>query len=98
MKNVGERIKKVRTILKMSQQDLANELNVTKQAISNIENSKCAPSLALLSKLLIDYNVNLNFIIGNLGAVFLEDKKTNQSIRDSIMDEVMKMLDERGIK
>ena len=70
MKNTGERIKRVRTILKMSQQDLANELNVTKQAISNIENSKCAPSLALLSKLLVDYNVNLNFIIGNVGAVF----------------------------
>jgi len=97
MDNTGLRIKKIRQLLKKSQQELANELGVTKQAISNIENNKCAPGLNLLSKLLIDYNVNCNFIIAGVGSVFINDKESNKSLRLSILNEVEQMLDARGI-
>ena len=97
MSNTGARIKKIRLMLKKSQQNLADELNVTKQAISNIETGKCSPSPQLLSKLLIDYGVNINFIIGEVGSVFIEDEKCTQSLKNQILKEVENMLIERGI-
>ncbi len=95
--NAGLRIKKVRQLLNKSQQELADELNITKQAVSNIETGKSAAGLNLLSKLLIDYGINLNYIIGGVGSIFLEDEKTSQSLKNSILKEVEKMLTERGI-
>lgn len=95
--NIAQRIKKTRLLLNKSQQELANELDITKQAISNIETGKCSAGVNLLSKLLIDYNVNLNYIIGGVGSVFIENKKTTESLKDTILDEVEKLLAERGI-
>ena len=93
----GLRIKKVRQLLNKSQQELADELNITKQAISNIETGKSCAGLNLLSKLLIDYGVNLNYIIGGIGNIFLQDENTANSLKQSILNEVEKMLTERGI-
>ena len=98
MKNIGSRIKKVRQLLKKSQQELADELKVTKQAISNVETDKCAPSITLLSKLLLDYNINLNYLIGAKGSVYINDDKSSKTIRASILKEVEKMLSDRGIE
>ena len=96
--NVGNRIKKVRQMLNKSQQELADELGVTKQAISNIETGKSAPGLNLLNKLLFDYGVNLNYIIGGLGNILVDkDNSVGNSLKESILNEVEKMLEERGI-
>ena len=96
--NSSQRIKKVRQLLNKSQQNLADELNITKQAISNIETGKCAPSLNLLSKLLVDYSVNLNYIIAGIGEMFLNNETSNFELKKSIMNEVERMLKERGIE
>ena len=98
--STGLRIKKVRQLLNLSQQELADKLSITKQAISNIETGKSSAGLNLLSKLLIDYNVNLNYVIGGVGDIFLADGNSefNNSVKNSILKEVEKMLDERGIK
>lgn len=95
--NSSQRIKKVRQLLGKSQQALADELGITKQAISNIETGKCAPGLNLLSKLLIDYNINLNYIVAGIGSVFLDNENSNNDLKNSILKEVEKMLEERGI-
>lgn len=97
MEHIGNRIKNVRKILKKSQEDLAHELNLTKQAISNIETSKSSPSMALLSKLLLDYDVNLNYIVCGIGDIFITNEKTHKSLRASLIKEVEQLLDSRGI-
>ena len=97
MEHIGTRIKKIRKLLDKSQEELANELNVTKQAISNIENSKSAPGINLLSKLLIDYDININYIIAGIGDVFITKEKTYQSIKKSLIEEVELFLEARGI-
>ena len=95
--SIGLRIKKIRQLLGKSQQELADEINITKQAISNMETDKSAPSINLLSKLLLDYGVNLNFVIGGSGCVFLSDETPKTSLKDTILKEVEQMLVERGI-
>ena len=65
--------------------------------ISNIETAKSAPGINLLSKLLLDYNVNLNYIIGGMGDIFITKDKTYESLRASLIKEVELFLDNRGI-
>ncbi len=97
MKHIGSRIKHIRKILNKSQEELACELSLTKQAISNIETSKSLPSMALLSKLLIDYDINLNYIVSGIGDIFISKEKTYKSLRNSLIKEVEEFLDSRGI-
>ena len=48
---VGVKIKQMRKKNKMSQDDLATQINLTKSHISKIENGKATPSLVTLSKI-----------------------------------------------
>ena len=94
---LGTRLKEVRTDLKKSQEQLALELGVTKQAISNIENSKSMPSIQFLSKLAIDYNVNLNYLICGIGKMYNLNQEENDDIKASVIAQVEQLLNERGI-
>ncbi len=98
MKNIGKRVKQIRELLKISQETLANELGITKQAISNIEHSKCYPNIALLHKLYTDYGVNINYIITGRGDIYVDNNSSKQSLKKSLLKEVEHFLDSRGIK
>lgn len=98
MKKIGIRIREIRNILKKSQQELADELNITKQAISNVENGKCSPSISLLGKLNIDYHVNLNYLFSGIGNVFIASDESEDNLKKALLEEVEKFLNARGIK
>lgn len=97
MECIGIRFKNIRKILKKSQDELAIELGVTKQAISNIENAKSMPGLTLLNKLLTSYDVNLNYLVAGIGDIFTEKEKTYKTLRNTLIKEVEELLDSRGI-
>jgi len=97
MQHIGIRFKNIRNLLKKSQEELAAELGVTKQAISNIENSKSMPGMTTLRKLLVDYDISLNYLIGGIGDIFTQKDKTFQTLRKSLIKEVEQLLDTRGI-
>jgi len=98
MNYIGLRFKEIRKLLAKSQEALANDLSVTKQAISNIENSKSSPSISILCKLQVDFNVNLNYLIAGFGNVFVDDVDNNSSLKKTILEEVENMLNSRGVK
>ncbi len=98
MNLIATRLKNVRKLLNKSQDDIAKELNVTKQAISNVENAKSAPSIQYLRKLLLDYSVNINYILSGSGDVFLKNDEMYNNLRKSLIREVEQLLDARGIK
>lgn len=50
--------------MNMSQVDLANVLNVTKQSISNWENSNIQPSIDMLIRLAEYFNVSTDYLLG----------------------------------
>ncbi len=97
MNMIGNRFKTIRKILNKSQEQFAKELSVSKQAISNIENSKSLPSTSLMSKLLIDYNININYLLSGIGETFVHRKASDLNLKNSIMQEVEKFLEKRGI-
>ena len=97
MNKIGQRMKAIRKLLNKSQEQFAADLLVSKQAISNIENSKSMPSVLLLNKLLIDHNVNINYLLSGIGEMFNMPKEIDGSLKDSILKEVEKYLENRGI-
>ena len=48
----GDKIKQLRTVYGLTQEELANRCELTKSYISQLENNKTSPSLATLSQIL----------------------------------------------
>lgn len=63
MNNIGKNIKKFREDNNITQDKLAEEMNVTRQAISNWENAKTQPDIDTIFKLSQIFNVSVEEII-----------------------------------
>ena len=60
---VGVKIKQMRKKNKMSQDDLASQINLTKSHISKIENGKATPSPVTLSKIAEIFDVPMAWFV-----------------------------------
>lgn len=67
---LNTQIKKLRTSMGISQVDLAKQLGVTKQSVSNWENDNIQPSIDMLVRIALFFNVSTDYMLG------LETKKT----------------------
>lgn len=56
-------LKKVRKKLKLNQQKVALDLNISREALSHYENGKRQPSLEMLIKMSKYFNVSINYLI-----------------------------------
>ena len=56
---LGKKIKQMRTVLGLTQEELANRCELTKSYISQLENDKTSPSLATLTQILEVLGTNL---------------------------------------
>ena len=65
MATYSERIKELRTMRGMSQQDLADLLDLNKVTISQYERGARKPDLNVLTALSDIFNVSVNYILGN---------------------------------
>ena len=76
-KKIGKRISERRKIKNLTQQELANELNVTNRTIINWESGKCLPDYSLLLPLCKELDISINELLTGE-----EDKeqKTNATI------------------
>ena len=61
--SIGQRIRKRRQDMKLTQEGLAKALGVTSQHISAIEQNKRAPSLTSLAKLAEELGVSIDYIV-----------------------------------
>ena len=61
---LGQNLKDIRIKNKYNQEDIAEQLGVTKQTISNWEKGKRAPDIDYLVQLANIYNVTLDSLIG----------------------------------
>ena len=63
-KNLGEKLKEARENANLSQQDVANKLNVSRQTISKYEFNINEPDLETLKELSYLYQVDINYLLG----------------------------------
>ena len=61
--NFGKQIKQIRTKEGLTQEQMAQKLNVTRQAISNWENDKNLPDLELLIQIAQVFSLSLDQLI-----------------------------------
>lgn len=60
---LNEKIKKLRSSYNMSQVDLAKQLGVSKQCVSNWENDNVQPSVEMLVKIAKFFNVSADYLL-----------------------------------
>ncbi|MCM3634970.1 helix-turn-helix domain-containing protein [Paenibacillus camelliae] len=61
--SIGERVKHVRELVKLTQQQFANEIEISQGRLSEIEKNKCKPSAETLISLSKKYDINLNWLL-----------------------------------
>lgn len=88
----GEKIKAKRRELHLSQEDLANKIFVTRQAISKWENDKASPTMTNLRELSEVFGVDMAYFIGE-GEKTIDDEKINDTKE---VDEKKLVLEEIG--
>ena len=69
---LGEQIKKLREARNLSQVQLAKELNISKQSVSNWENENILPSIEMLMALSNYFSVSTDFLLGLDHRQFIE--------------------------
>lgn len=74
-----DRFTEIRKHFFKNQSEMAECLNITRQAISSIEQGKSKPSYDLLYILLNKYNINLNYLLDNKGNMLLSDADTSST-------------------
>lgn len=78
--NLGDRIIKIREENKLSQEELAEKLNVTRQTVSNWENYKNYPDIETLIKISDEFNISLdNLLKGDKNMVNKIDKDIKEN-------------------
>lgn len=64
MSKMGNRIRELRTNMSLSQEQLADKLGVTKQAVSQMERGVRKPSMEMLDALCDFFNVSADYLRG----------------------------------
>ena len=89
--NVGNKIRERRNFLKVTQENLANDINVSASFISDIENGRRKMSLETMIKISIALKTSLDyFILDNV-----EDVKLKNNIKYDELKNILGTVDEK---
>lgn len=91
MTTQGKRLKRIRQTLNLSGEEFGAKIGVSKQYVSNLEADRNVLNNEKLVLLLVDLNVNLNYLIGGKGRMFNEQQPnaSNEELEQKVV-EVMK--------
>lgn len=93
---LGERIYQCRVQKNLSQLDLADALEVSRQSVSKWENNACAPELDKLVKMCELFGVNLDELVRGEGAIVMTGK-TVECSRSSHMEAAVETESETSV-
>lgn len=68
MDTINERIREVRKMLKMNQNQFAKELGVSRTHVSNMENGNDNPSSSLIKLLCVRFNIDETWLVEGIGS------------------------------
>lgn len=84
-KSIGNIIRELREENELKQRDLANELNIAKNTLSQYESGKRTPDLETTDQIAREFNVSMDYLCG------VHDLRYNP--RDKYFKLLMKILD-----
>jgi len=89
---LGERIRKRRQLMKLTQQELGKALSLTSQHISAIEQDKRTPSLASLAKIAEELGVSVDYLLTGQEGIITDtipaikaDKKLKLEVKKALI-------------
>jgi len=82
----GERIKKIRQELKLSQQDLGDILDVSKQFVSNVETNRKILNNDKLVILLVDHNISADYVLAGVGSMFIKKEVAKNDDLENLIE------------
>ncbi len=98
MPNQGERLKKIRENLGITQEQLANKLGIKKQSISKAEKNINRLSNESLCHLLSDFNIDINYLLSGEGEMFISNKILPDELASATKSEQDKDFFELAVK
>lgn len=97
MTTFGKRLKQARQLKELSQEDFGKILGLTKQSISRVENDKIFVSKEILCNMIVNFNLNINYLLTGKGQMFLPEIEESATSKTEIALEVEKILKEKGL-
>ena len=85
--SIGEIIKRLRMEQGMTQQNLADKLDLTKASVASYETNRRKPSLEVVEKLADLFNVSSDYILGRTKFKREEHQETNKKIKQALEDD-----------
>ena len=102
LKECGKRIQQLRKERELTQEQLAEKLNVSQNTIAKIESGLRRPSIDFLLEISECFNVSTNYLVFGVHAEDVEDEKSKKDIDETIekllekKEELLKMQRERN--
>ena len=90
-----ERIKKIRSELKLSVAKMADEMNIPSRTFVSYESDGRTPSLEFLTQLCKTFNVNANWFVTGDGMMF--NAPEFEQVKDELAQQVRQILREEGL-
>ena len=78
---LGQRVKEIRTTLKMSQKKMSEILGISHNYISDIERGNANPGPEFFFKLFRKLNIDLNYVFIGTGEMFNKEEEKTQKIQ-----------------
>lgn len=84
---LGQRVKDIRTALKMSQKKLSEVLGISHNYISDIERGNANPGPEFFFKLFRELNIDLNYVFMGIGDMFYEGEEKSGEVQSLSLEE-----------
>lgn len=101
MTTIGKRIKKIRQELNLSQSEFGKPFNCSKAYISSIERDLVPINADKLTSLLLIYNININYILADIGDMFIESKQVcdneSETVFECKIQQIVLKMKEKGL-
>lgn len=91
----GQRLKKIREELRLKQDAFVAPFGFSRNFLSSVEQDKSKLNNEHLCKLLITYNVNINWLLAEIGDMFI--KKQPDNLKDEIKQAVREMIENKEL-
>lgn len=95
MTTQGKRLKKIRQALNLSGEEFGVKIGVSKQYVSNLEADRNVLNNEKLVSLLVDLNINLNYLIGGIGDMF--NPPPFEQVQGELVLKVREILRSEGV-
>lgn len=98
--SINTRVSKARKILKLTQQEFADVMNISRQSVNNIENNKHVPGSDLIAKILDKFpEINARWLLTGEGEMLTTNTNTDNDMsknyNEDYKDRLIQLLEEK---